>query len=64
MELPALMTVKEVAKYLRVVPLTVYRMIDRGDLTAIKVGSEWRVRWADLDDYLKRSTQHAKEDKR
>jgi excisionase family DNA binding protein len=57
----ALMTLREVAKYLRVVPLTVYRMINRDDLTAIKVGNEWRVRREDLQDYLNRSTRHAKE---
>jgi excisionase family DNA binding protein len=51
-----LLTTKEVAKYLHVVQLTVYRMIDRGDLQAVKVGSVWRIRWTDLQDYLSRST--------
>jgi len=46
----ALMTVKEVARYLHVVQLTIYRMIDRGDLPAVKVGSRWRIRRQDLDN--------------
>ena len=63
MKQDALMTVKEVAKYLHVVQLTVYRMIDRGDLPAIKVGSRWRIRRQDLEDYLRRSTSQPKEPK-
>jgi excisionase family DNA binding protein len=63
MKQDVLMTVKEVAKYLHVVQLTVYRMIDRGDLPAIKVGSRWRIRRQDLEDHLKRSTSQPKEPK-
>ena len=63
MKQDALMTVKEVARYLHVVQLTVYRMIDRGDLPAIKVGSRWRIRRQDLEDYLRRSTRRPKEPK-
>ena len=51
-----LLTVADVAAYLNVVRITVYRMIDRGDLQAVKVGSVWRIRWTDLQDYLSRST--------
>jgi excisionase family DNA binding protein len=63
MKQDVLMTVKEVARYLHVVQLTVYRMIDRGDLPAVKVGSRWRIRRQDLEDYLKRSTSQPKEPK-
>ena len=51
-----LLTLKEVARYLHVVPLTVHRMIDRGDLPAVKVGRVWRIRKQDLQAYLDRST--------
>ena len=51
-----LLTVADVAAYLNVVRITVYRMIDRGDLQAVKVGSVWRIRRTDLQDYLSRST--------
>jgi len=54
MEKDTLLTVQEVARYMHVVPITVYRMIDRGDLKAVKVGRVWRVRWEDLQDYLNR----------
>jgi excisionase family DNA binding protein len=57
----ALLTVEEVASYLKLAPLTVRRMIERGDLTAIKVGRFWRIRWNDLQEYLNRSTSRQKE---
>jgi len=55
METDALLTIREVARYLKVVPMTVYRMIDRGDLKAVKVGRVWRIRREDLERYLNRS---------
>ncbi len=63
MDKDTLLTTKQAAKYLQVVPITIYRMIDRGDLKAIKVGTRWRVRWEDLQDYLTRSTSQPKEPK-
>jgi excisionase family DNA binding protein len=54
MEKDTLLTVGEVAEYLHVVTITVYRMIDRGDLKAVKVGRVWRVRRDDLERYLNR----------
>ena len=47
-----LLTVAEVAETLRVSNMTVYRLIKSGELTAIRVGKNYRIRTADLDDYL------------
>jgi excisionase family DNA binding protein len=55
MDSNSLLTIKQVAKYLQVVPITVYRMIDRGDLKASKVGRVWRIRYQDVQEYLERS---------
>lgn len=54
----SLLTVREVADYLHVVTMTVYRMIDRGDLNAVKVGRVWRIRREELEQYLDRSMVH------
>ena len=51
--LPAFLTVAEAAAYLRVHPETIRRLVRRGELTAIKVGSVWRV----PVDALERPTQ-------
>ena len=58
-----LLTVQEVAAYLKVVPITVYRMIDRGSLPAVKVGRVWRIRQEDLQVYLDRSTSRPRDEK-
>lgn len=59
----SMLTLKEVAGYLHVVPLTVYRMIDRGDLPAVKVGRVWRISKQDLQAYVNRSTSRPRIEK-
>ncbi len=49
---PALLTVREVAAAMRVSSMTVYRLINGGDLRAIRVGKHFRIRQNDLDAYL------------
>ena len=46
------MTVGEVAAALRVSSMTVYRLINAGDLPAVRIGRSFRVAAADLDRYL------------
>jgi excisionase family DNA binding protein len=41
--LPELLTVSEVAALVRVSKMTIYRMIQKGDLPAITVGKSYRV---------------------
>jgi excisionase family DNA binding protein len=43
-----IMTVKEVAAYLRVHPCTIYRLLRQGMLPAFRVGADWRFRQADI----------------
>jgi excisionase family DNA binding protein len=50
-----LMTVEEVASVMRVSRMTVYRLIRRGQLQAIRVGRNYRVREDDLTTYLEAS---------
>lgn len=47
-----LLTVREVADAIRVSTMTVYRLINGGELQAIRVGKHFRVREADLSRYL------------
>lgn len=47
-----LLTAAEVADQLRVSTMTVYRLIRRGELPAVRVGRNYRVRAAALDRYL------------
>ena len=53
-----LLTVNEVADLLRVSRMTVYRLIKEGQLAAIRVGRNYRLREDDVDEYLsKRYTE-------
>lgn len=54
-ELPAILTVPQVAEYLQLKEVTVRRMLARGEIKAAKIGKEWRIRKADVDSYI--STQ-------
>ncbi len=47
-----LLTVAEVADLLRVSNMSVYRLIKGGQMGAIRVGKNYRIPQADLDDYL------------
>jgi excisionase family DNA binding protein len=49
---PAILTVQEVARYLRVHVMTVYRMIQRGDLPVVRVGRGWRFKQEQIDRWL------------
>ena len=46
------MRVEEVAKYLGVVPDTVYRKARRGEIPAVKMGKIWRFPKDALDQWL------------
>ena len=47
-----LLTVGEVAGTMRVSNMTVYRLIKVGDLAAVRVGKNYRIRESDVDRYL------------
>lgn len=46
------MTVAEVADALRVSTMTVYRLVNAGELPALRVGKNIRIRTRDLDAFL------------
>ncbi|MGH9000823.1 MAG: helix-turn-helix domain-containing protein [Acidimicrobiia bacterium] len=44
--------VREVAELMRVSNMTVYRLIKAGELPAIRVGKNFRIRRTDVEGYL------------
>ena len=38
------MTVKDVADYLDVHPMTIYKYVKKGKIPAFKIGANWRIR--------------------
>lgn len=50
-----LLTVKEVAKILRVSDMTVYRLVKSRQISAIRVGKNYRVKESEVERYLNRA---------
>ena len=57
-----LWTVAEVADHMRVSNMTVYRLIKAGQLPALKVGKNYRIRQRDLVAYLDASSTSVDEE--
>jgi excisionase family DNA binding protein len=57
-----LLTVAEVASIMRVSNMTVYRLIRCGDLPAIRVGKNYRIREAEAQRYLTERSVRVRED--
>ncbi len=55
-----LMTVEEVADYLRVTKKTIYRLLKQGKIKATKVGHQWRFDKSSIDEWLHQSSVGAK----
>lgn len=49
---PTIMTVQELARYLRVHVMTIYRMIRSDGLPAMRVGHSWRFKKDQVDHWL------------
>ena len=47
-----ILTIREVAVYLRVTERTLYRLVQEGKLLAFKVGNFWRFRREDLERWI------------
>ena len=57
----ALITIEEVAAYLRLSKDTVYRMAQSSKIPASKVGTQWRFRRDDVDAWLEQNKNITKQ---
>ena len=48
-----LMTVKELARYLKVNPWSIYTWANRGDIPAVRMMGQWRFKRREIDRWLK-----------
>jgi len=49
---PSLMTIDELAKYLRMKKVTIYKHAQEGKLPGFKVGSKWRFKKTTVDKWI------------
>jgi excisionase family DNA binding protein len=57
---PHTLTLQEACDVLRITRRTATSLIERGELTAFKVGQAWRIDPADLAAYIERQKQAAR----
>jgi excisionase family DNA binding protein len=51
--MPPLLTVAEVARYLRVHPTTIYRLLRQKRIPAFRVANDWRFNTEEIDRWIK-----------
>ncbi len=51
-----ILTLKQVAKYLKVTDRTIYRLATDKKIPAFKVGGMWRFSHADIDNWIKQQS--------
>ena len=51
------LTLEEVARYLRLSKKTIYKMARRGELPAFKAGNHWRLTRPELEEWIRRRTR-------
>lgn len=47
------MTIQQVARYLKISRETIYKMAQRGEIPASKLGSQWRFNQLNIDEWMK-----------
>jgi excisionase family DNA binding protein len=52
-----ILTIRDVAEYLKVTEKTVYGLAQKRKIPCFKVGGQWRFRREDLDDWIKRQQE-------
>ena len=52
-----ILTIRDVAEYLRMSEATVYRLVRDGRLPVVRIGKTWRFRKDLLDDWLSQCTE-------
>ena len=58
----AIMTIGEVADYLKVTERTIYRLAGAKQIPAFKVGGSWRFSKADIDGWIKKQSLEGLDD--
>ena len=56
-----IMTVKEIADYLKIAEKTAYRFASEGKLPGFKVGSAWRFKKTEVDAWISKQSNCNKE---
>ena len=56
-----ILTIRDVAEYLKVTEKTVYGLTQKGKIPGFKVGGQWRFRRGDLDAWIERQQEEQRD---
>ena len=56
-----ILTIKELAEYLKLNEKTAYRLVSEGKIPGFKVGGSWRFQRAEIQNWIKAKSNEAKE---
>ena len=56
-----ILTIKELAEYLKLNEKTAYRLVSEGKIPGFKVGGSWRFQRAEIQNWIKAKSSEAKE---
>ena len=59
-ETKEVLTVKDIAEYMDMHPMTIYKYVKDGKIPAFKIGSSWRIRKDSIQKWIKKSEQQKK----
>jgi excisionase family DNA binding protein len=54
-----ILTIREVAEYLKLNEKTTYRLVSEGKIPGFKVGGAWRFRKVEIDRWIKEQEQNS-----
>ena len=52
-----ILTIKEVAEYLKVKEKTAYKLVAEGKIPGFKVGGSWRFRKREIEEWIEKKSQ-------
>jgi excisionase family DNA binding protein len=58
-----MLTVRELAHYLRLNPSTVYRLLRENKLPGFKIGESWRISLEDIEQWQSEQTEAIRKDR-
>lgn len=47
-----LLTLEELAKYLKISKHTLYKMLEKGEIPAFKIANQWRFKKSEIDKWI------------
>ena len=56
-------TVQELAKYLKMKPITIYKHASKGELPGFKIGAAWRFKKSSIDKWIEEQEKGIAKDK-